>query len=104
VSADFNAVSPDYLETMGVRLLRGRFVLETDTATAPRVAVIDENLARALWPGSDPLGHEVHVALGLREWNKNPWAGNEVDRNIPRGCHNTHNLRPHRMLRIAGVD
>jgi len=61
VSADFNAVSPDYLETMGVRLLRGRFVLETDTATAPRVAVIDENLARALWPGSDPLGQSINI-------------------------------------------
>ena len=61
VSADFNAVSPGYLETMGVRLLRGRFVLETDTASAPKVAVIDENLARALWSGTDPLGQSVNT-------------------------------------------
>jgi putative ABC transport system permease protein len=61
VNADFNAVSPGYLETMGVRLLRGRFVSETDTAKSPKVAVIDENLARALWPGSDPLGRSINT-------------------------------------------
>jgi MacB-like periplasmic core domain len=56
VSADFNAVSAGYLEAMGVRLLRGRFVSETDTASTPKVVVIDENMAHALWPVSDPLG------------------------------------------------
>jgi putative ABC transport system permease protein len=61
VSADFNAVSPGYLETMGVRLLRGRVVSEADTASTPKVAVIDENLARALWPGSDPLGRSINT-------------------------------------------
>lgn len=62
VSADFNAVSPGYLEMMGIRLLCGRFVLETDTASKPKVAVIDENLARALWPGKDPLGRLVNTS------------------------------------------
>jgi len=62
VSADYNAVSPEYLETMGVRLLRGRFVSETDTASTPKVAVIDENLANALWPGSDPLGRSINTS------------------------------------------
>jgi putative ABC transport system permease protein len=62
VSADFNAVSAGYLEAMGVRLLRGRFVSETDTASTPEVAVIDENLAHALWPGSDPLGRSINTS------------------------------------------
>ncbi len=61
VSADFNAVSASYLEAMGVRLLRGRFVSETDTASTPKVAVIDENLAQALWPGSDPIGQSINA-------------------------------------------
>ena len=61
VSADYNAVSPEFLETMGVRLLRGRFVSETDTASAPKVAVIDENLAHTLWPGSDPLSRSINT-------------------------------------------
>jgi hypothetical protein len=43
-----NLLSP---ALMGVRSLHGRFVTETDAAATPKVAVIDENLARALWPG-----------------------------------------------------
>jgi predicted permease len=61
VDADFNAVSAGYLEAMGVRSLRGRFVTETDTDAAPKVAVIDENLARALWPGENPLGKLINT-------------------------------------------
>jgi putative ABC transport system permease protein len=62
VNADFNAVSADYLEAMGVRLLRGRFVSKTDTASTPNVAVIDESLAHALWPRSDPLGRSINTS------------------------------------------
>jgi predicted permease len=61
ISADFNAVSSGYLEAMGVRLIRGRFVAETDIANSPKVAVIDEGLARALWPGENPLGQLINT-------------------------------------------
>jgi predicted permease len=61
VSADFNAVSAGYLEAMGVRLVHGRLLAETDTAETPRVAVIDENLARTLWPGQNPIGQRINT-------------------------------------------
>jgi predicted permease len=61
ISADFNAVSARYLEAMGVRLIRGRLVAETDTVATPKVAVIDENLARALWPGQNTLGQLINT-------------------------------------------
>jgi putative ABC transport system permease protein len=61
ISADFNAVSTGYLGAMGVRLLRGRFVTETDTAATPKVAVVDENLASGLWPGENPLGQLINT-------------------------------------------
>jgi putative ABC transport system permease protein len=61
ISADFNAVSAGYLEAMGVRLIRGRFVALTDTANTPKVAVIDEGLARTLWPGENPLGQLINT-------------------------------------------
>jgi hypothetical protein len=56
ISADFNAVSADYLEAMGVRLLA-----ETDTADTPKVAVIDVNLAKTLWPGQNPIGQLINT-------------------------------------------
>ena len=60
ISADFNEISSGYLEAMGVQLVRGRFVTETDTTNSPKVAVIDENLAKELWPGQNPLGKLIN--------------------------------------------
>lgn len=61
VSADTNVVSSQYLEAVGVRLIRGRLIRETDTATTPKVAVIDQDLAQQLWPGQDALGKLVNI-------------------------------------------
>jgi putative ABC transport system permease protein len=48
--------TPDYLRTMGIRLLRGRFFTEQDTRSSPLVAVIDEDFARQQFPNEDPIG------------------------------------------------
>ena len=58
---DLNAVSSDYFATMGTRLLRGRSVADQDVAGAPRVMVVSKAMARALWPGREPLGECVRV-------------------------------------------
>jgi putative ABC transport system permease protein len=51
--------SPDYLKALGIRLVRGRFFDERDTLRSPRVAVIDEAFARAIFPGEDPVGRRL---------------------------------------------
>jgi predicted permease len=48
--------SPGYLQAMSTRLVRGRDFTERDDEKAPRVAVVNETLARLFWPGEDPLG------------------------------------------------
>jgi putative ABC transport system permease protein len=57
-SANMNAVSPSYLKTMGISLLRGRDILESDSETAQHVAIINEAMAQRYWPGQDPIGHQ----------------------------------------------
>ncbi len=52
-------VEPDYLKTMGIPILRGRFFTEADDEHGPRVAVIDEVFARKFFGGEDPLGRHV---------------------------------------------
>ena len=52
-------VSSDYLKTVGVSLLRGRLIDESDRAGKPLVVVISEELARQGWPGEDPLGKRI---------------------------------------------
>jgi putative ABC transport system permease protein len=61
VSAIYTIAGTDYFRTLGLPLLRGREFdrLEAGAGTGARVAVIDEPLARRLWPGEDPLGRYV---------------------------------------------
>ena len=49
----------DYLRVMGVPLLRGRWLAETDREDSPRVVVLSERAARALFPGVDAVGRRV---------------------------------------------
>jgi predicted permease len=55
-----HAVGPGALKDMGLSLVHGRTIAETDDANAPHVAVIGESMARELWPGEDPIGKRYH--------------------------------------------
>ena len=48
-------ITPGYLETMGMRLRKGRAFTWSDQSTTQRVVVINESAARYLWPGEDPI-------------------------------------------------
>jgi predicted permease len=50
---------PDYLRTMGMQLLQGRFLTEHDDTKSPCVAVIDSNFARSFFPDGKPIGHAI---------------------------------------------
>jgi predicted permease len=56
-----NAVTPGYLEMMGVPLLRGRTLEETDDEGSRSVAVINETFANRYWPEEDPIGRTFEV-------------------------------------------
>ena len=51
-----NSVSPGYLATLGVPLLRGRDFTDSDVEGSPKVVVVNEVMAGRFWPGQDPLG------------------------------------------------
>ena len=51
-----NAVSRDFFQTMGIEIVRGRGFGSQDTATSPKVAVINRTLARRYFPNEDPVG------------------------------------------------
>ncbi len=61
-SAAFLAVSPDYLQTLSIPLVRGRMFSEEDTAVSPRVVVLNASMARRFWNNSDPLGARIEMA------------------------------------------
>ena len=55
------AGSPSYFETTGTRILRGRPFTDADRAGTPRVLVVTQNMADALWPGQDPIGKVLRI-------------------------------------------
>lgn len=55
-------VGPDYFRTMGIRLLRGRGLTSGDDSGHPLVAVVNETMARELWPQGDALGRRIRLS------------------------------------------
>jgi predicted permease len=53
--------SPGLFTTIGAQLLRGRFFTPADGPTAPPVVVVNETMARRLWPGLDPIGRRFRI-------------------------------------------
>jgi putative ABC transport system permease protein len=59
--ADFRRVSPQYFDTMGIPLRRGRELSNHDVDSAPLVILIDETLAHQYFPNEDPLGQRMRL-------------------------------------------
>jgi predicted permease len=59
----WNSIGADYFTTLGLPVLRGRaFTAADDAKDAPAVAIIDEELAKRLWPDGDALGQHIQYA------------------------------------------
>ncbi len=69
-SSAFTPASTGYLETLGTRLVRGRLLDSRDNETSPPTIVVNETLARKMWPGEDPIGQRLKQ--GWPE-SKTPW-------------------------------
>ncbi|HKM91890.1 MAG TPA: ABC transporter permease [Candidatus Acidoferrales bacterium] len=60
-SALYYLVTPGYFRATGIRLLAGREFTSEDSATAPHVCVINDLMARGLFPGRDPIGQRIQI-------------------------------------------
>jgi len=63
-NANYYAITPDYFKAMGIPLLRGRLFNAHDSAGAPRVAIINESLAKKFFPNENPLGQRINITNG----------------------------------------
>ena len=66
-------VSETYFEALGTRVIRGRVFNSSDTATSTPVTVINETLAKTVWPGEDPIGKVLKQG-----WPERPGTWREV--------------------------
>jgi len=63
-----NLVSPTYFETMRIPIQRGRVFTESDNENAPRVAIINETMAKQFWPTEDALGQRFKSKDDQHRW------------------------------------
>jgi putative ABC transport system permease protein len=59
--ADYRVISPGYLETMKIPLVRGRRLSRQDMPGSPPAVLINQTMARRFWPGRDPIGQRLDV-------------------------------------------
>jgi putative ABC transport system permease protein len=59
---NYEAVMPNYFETLRLPLLRGRGFSDADRKGAPLVVVVSQGMARAVWPGENPIGKRIRWA------------------------------------------
>jgi predicted permease len=59
--AEWDAVGPDFFRTLGIRLLLGRSIDRRDTANSPKVAVVNEAVARQFFGDANPIGRRFSL-------------------------------------------
>src|ERR1035438_584148 len=60
--ADHCSILPGYFTTIGATVLEGRDFTDSDDAAHQHVAIVDDILARQLWPGEDPIGKKLNLS------------------------------------------
>lgn len=64
VQGQYTVATPEHFRTLGITLRRGRPFHSADTAAAPAVVIVNERVARVLWPAQDPIGRRVRLNDG----------------------------------------
>jgi putative ABC transport system permease protein len=61
-NVEYRQITPTYFQALGAAVSRGRAFTRDDDAERPRVAIVNETLARRFWPNADPIGSRVSAA------------------------------------------
>jgi putative ABC transport system permease protein len=69
-SPDYDVVSPDYFRAMRIPLIAGRFFTPSDTASAPKVVIINQTAARQFWPNQDAVGKRISFHAPKGPWRE----------------------------------
>lgn len=71
-STNLSWVYGPFVETLGLRLKRGRVFSEVESVESRNVVIVNERLARAFWPGQDAIGKRLRWGIDVPQ-NPNPW-------------------------------
>lgn len=65
---DWRTATPDYFKTLGIPLMEGRFFEDSDTSDRPLVSIIDERVARLVWPNQSAIGKRLRIGGARAPW------------------------------------
>jgi len=105
-STNYYAVTPDYFKVMGIPLNRGRLFTDQDRGGAPRVAIINEAMARRMFPDEDPIGRHIHLAQGPVTFREIVGVVGDVkqynlDTDAPMQTYEPYLQEPYRLIRVV---
>jgi predicted permease len=97
--ARWNSVGADYFATVGLPLLRGRAFNSTEATNpgGPAVAIIDDVLAKKLWPGADALGQRIQLASDTAQTKGKDHAS------FGMSGETSGDIRPNESIEIIGI-
>jgi len=78
--AAFSGISPGWINTLGLRVQRGRDFTEADTLEAPGVVIVNDSFARRNFPNEDPVGRYLKMGAGqpalgaTNQWGQTEWS------------------------------
>jgi putative ABC transport system permease protein len=81
--ANYNVVSPNHFETVGVQIIRGRSFTESEARSGAPVVVISESTARKFWPKSTDIGEVIGHRIGIAAAVPETETANHETRNFP---------------------
>jgi putative ABC transport system permease protein len=64
----YRTATPDYFRTLGIRLLEGRYFTAADDMRSQKVAVVNQEAAKRLWPHQSALGQEIQLHNPTADW------------------------------------
>ena len=95
----WNSVGADYFSTVGLPIVRGRAFTEAEaTQPGPKVAIIDEVLAKKLWPDADALGQRIQYAAANA-----PSAEDGGGGHVGGSAHSNEGQKQQETIEIVGI-
>jgi putative ABC transport system permease protein len=102
--ADLEAASPGFFRTLNIRLIRGRFLDESDTVSSPRTIVVNEAFVRRYFSNVDPIGQTLLLAVPAidrtQETMANPWRVVGIFHDILNSEHLTGSATPEMIVSL----
>ncbi len=65
----YQVISPGYFKTLGIHLIAGRLFNDSDGPNAPKVAIVNETMARTFWGNQSPVGRRVAPWYDTKNWS-----------------------------------